>query len=281
MPIGSGHRAAAPASHSQRARRGQAVPGRVGDEGPDVVGVDGEIGIAAGRLDDLLDEPWQGQPERRRHQRRGRQTGEDRRDDPDRPVAQPARRRLADRLRVEARFVGPMSPDRPHDDDRSDDRDDDPQLRLRDRGDRAPDRRPLGLVAPDRAQGQEDEDEPDRVDLAPDDAVEPGDRDEQHERGAEERPPVVAAQLADHREDEGGADQVGDDGGQLDQVTQAAESLADIAHRPQDIQVAGGVVVEERPIVEAERAVLGKVAGPEPERVQVDARIRSLAGGMR
>ena len=47
-------------------------------------------------------------------------------------------------------------------------------------------------------------------------------------------------------------------------------SVPDDPDEPQDVEVAGGVVVEERAVVEAPRAVLGEVGRPELERSAVD-----------
>ena len=53
-------------------------------------------------------------------------------------------------------------------------------------------------------------------------------------------------------------------------VDAAADGLADDPDQPQDVEVAGRVVVEEVAVVEAAQAVLGEVVRPELERAQVD-----------
>ena len=146
-------------------------------------------------------------------------------------------------------------PERPPDDDDRDDRDEDPELRLDERRDDREDRRALGPVAPQLAQGEQQEHDAERVDLAPDDAVEPGDRVEDDERRAEPRRALAAAELADHRPDELAEGEVGEDRRDLDQVADAAErGCPTPPDEPQDVQVAGRVVVEEVPVVEAVQA---------------------------
>ena len=159
------------------------------------------------------------------------------------------------------------APDR-HD---RDERDEDPELRLDDGRDDRVDRGPLRAVAPQLAQAQQEEDDPERVDLAPHDAVEPADRVHDRDEGARKREPAPAAELEDHRVDEPADGEVGDDRRDLDEVADAAERLADDPHQPQDVQVAGRVVVEEVAAVEAPRPLVGQVGGPVPERGQVDA----------
>ena len=56
----------------------------------------------------------------------------------------------------------------------------------------------------------------------------------------------LPAELARHRPDEVAEREVGEDRRDLDQVADAAEEVADAADEPQDVQVAGRVVVEER-----------------------------------
>ena len=81
------------------------------------------------------------------------------------------------------------------------------------------DRRPLRVVAPQLAQAEQQEDDADRVDLAPDDAVEPGDRvDDRDERARSRATLAPAAELEDHRPDEPADGQVGEDRRDLDQL---------------------------------------------------------------
>ena len=104
---------------------------------------------------------------------------------------------------------------------------------------------------------EQQEHDAERVDLAPDHAVEPGDRVDDDERGADQRRPLAAAELPDHRPDEPAEREVGEDRRDLDQVADAAAepACADDARRATGLQVAGRVVVEERPLVEAVEAV--------------------------
>ena len=168
------------------------------------------------------------------------------------------RRRLADR------------PERAADRDHGEDRDEDPELRLDQRGDDREDRGPLRAVAPQLAQAEQEEDDADRVDLAPDDAVEPADRvDDGDERRREReavRPP--SSRIIDQTSQPmARSARIGRD---LDQVdADAAERLPDDAEHPQHVQVAGRVVVEEVALVEAHGPVRGEVARPEPERAEV------------
>ena len=127
----------------------------------------------------------------------------------------------------------------------------------------------LGLVAPQRAQGEQDEDDADRVDLTPDDVVEPEDRVDDHDRGAEQGEPLPTAELADHRPDEVADREVGEDRRDLDEVADATQRVPDGADEPQDVQVSGRVVVEEVALVEAVEPVAGEVVRPELERAQV------------
>jgi len=78
--------------------------------------------------------------------------------------------------------------------------------------------------------------------------------------------------LSNHRPDEVPKAHVREDRRDLDQVADAtAEELSDLADHPQHVQVAGRVVVEEGPVVEAAKALAGEILGPVPERPDVDA----------
>ena len=97
------------------------------------------------------------------------------------------------------------------------------ELGLDDRRDHRVDRGPLRVVAPQLAQGEQDEDDAERIDLAPDDAVEPEDRVEDSHEGRREGEPVATAELADHRPGEPADGEVGQDRRDLDEVPDAAE----------------------------------------------------------
>ena len=163
-------------------------------------------------------------------------------------------------------------PERPADRDQRKDRDEDPELRLDQRGDDREDRRPLRVVAPQLAQAEQQEDHADRIDLAPDDAVEPADRvDDRDERG-DEGDAAPPAELEDHRPDEPADGQVGEDRRHLDQGdADPADRLSDEPEHPQDVQIARGVVVEEVALVEAVQALAGEVDRPRAERPEVHA----------
>ena len=128
--------------------------------------------------------------------------------------------------------------------DRDHDRDEDPELGLDHRRDRGQDRRPLGVVPPQFADAEEQEDQAEGIDLGPDRAVEPGDRVDDEQERAQERRPARAAELHDELVDEVPDRDIREDRRQLDQVADAAEGVADDPDQPQDIEVAGGVIDE-------------------------------------
>ena len=128
------------------------------------------------------------------------------------------------------------------------------------------------MVAPHLAQAEQQEDDTDRIDLAPDHAVEPADRvDDRHEGGGE-RDAAPAAELEEHRPDEPADGQVGEDRRHLDQGdADPAGDLPDESEHPQDVQIARGVVVEEVALVEAVQPFAGKVDRPRAERPEIHA----------
>ena len=166
---------------------------------------------------------------------------------------------------VDAAGIRLDRPERPTDRHDRDERHEDPELGLHERRDDREDGGAFGLVSPQRAQGKKHEDDPDRVDLPPDDVVEPEHRVDDHDHGPEQREPLASAELADHRPDEVPDREVGEDGRDLDEVADAAERVADGADEPQDVQVSGRVVVEEVALVEAVEPVVGEVVRPESE----------------
>jgi hypothetical protein len=155
--------------------------------------------------------------------------------------------------------------------DHRDDGHEDAELRLDDGGHHGQHGRTLGTVAPQLAKREQEEHNADRVDLAPHDRVEPGDRVQDDEPAADERRPTPGAELAGHRPHEPAQDDVGDDRGQLDEVAHVArQDLVEQPDAPQDIEIARRVVVEEVALVEPEGSVLGEVRRPEAERLEVD-----------
>ena len=130
-----------------RTRVGQAVPQVAGDDRPQVVGVHGQVRVAAGGLGDLFEqagsqerrlaaEPDDREPERQAEDHGGQVARQRRREDPDRAprplrIARPAGR-----------------PQRATDGDDRDERNEDPQLGLDDRRDHREDRRPLRPIPP-------------------------------------------------------------------------------------------------------------------------------------
>ena len=78
--------------------------------------------------------------------------------------------------------------------------------------------RPARPVPPQLAQAEQHEDDAERVDLAPDDAVEPADRVHDRDEGRREGDPLPATQLADHRPRQRADGEVRDDRRDLDQL---------------------------------------------------------------
>ena len=271
----------------------------VRDERPRVVGVDRQIWVAAGRLDHLLEQADQRQPERQAQHDRGAERDCGARGEADRTAAeaieQPVRTR-AGRLtelqrrggrggrvrggeagrgggrgqggqgRRRHRCGGPsgeppvheVAPDRDH----HQDRDEDAKLRLDDRREDRQDRRSLDSPAPEFTQTEQEEHNPERVHLAPDRTVEPGDRVDHDDDGRQPGAAARTAELEHHRMDEPGQCDVGQDRRQLDQVADSAQRVADDAKQPQHVQVARRVVGKIAGSIEATRAVRGEVSGP-------------------
>ena len=248
---------------------GQALAEVRRDERPWVVGVDREIWVAAGRHADLLQQPGRDerclaaelddrQAERKAGDDRGQEAGQRGREDPDRA---PGPCRVAESA---GRPQGPPDRDDGHDGDQ------DAELGLDDRGDDRVDGGPLRAVAPELAQAEQEEDDAERVDLAPHHAVEPGDRIEDGDGGRGKGQPVATTELADHRPRQPADRKVGQDRRDLDEVADAPDRVADDPDEPQDVEVARRVVMEEVAVIEAARAVIGEVPRPEPEGVEVD-----------
>ena len=289
------HRVAGPATgrrHPRPVRRGEC---------PWVVGVDAGVWVLAGRLQHLLEETRgerrsvragrdHGQAEREAQDDCGEEAGDPRRQDPQGSVgpllpcgearpqpsnsrARPERRRpvsVVDRRVQVAPAVAARRPQRPADRHDGDDRGQDRQLRLDQGGDHGQDRRSLRLVTPQGPQPEKQEDHPERIDLAPHDRIEPGDRVGDDQRRAEESGPPTGADLASHRPHEPAERNVGEDRRDLDQVADIAEELPDDADRIEDIEVAGRVIVEEGPLVEAAEALICEVGRPGVEGGQID-----------
>ena len=237
-------------------------------ERPGVVAVHRDVRVAAGRLEDLAQQAvLEGheardrddrQAEGQAHERRGHQAGDRRRGDTDRAAAEPAS------------VVGALHPVAP-DDHHGGQGDQDPELRLDDRGDRGQDRRPFRPPAPQLPDGEHEEERAHRVHLGPDGTVEPRDRHEQEDGGGGQGAATARSQLGGQGEDGQGQGQVGDDRRQLEEVADGdRERLGDEPEAPQDVQVARRVVHEDRAVVEAPRPVRGELHGPAAEAPQVD-----------
>ena len=225
------------------------------DERPRVEGVDREVRVAARGLADLLDEIEYRQAERRPQDRRG-------------PEPRPQGGEQAPEAAPRARRRARVPQVAPQEDGRRDRDEDHSELDLDDPGDHSEDDRELGLVAPQGADGEQHEEEADRIHLAPDDAVEPGDRDEQVEACPDEPGAATAAELVDHRPYEGGHPDVGEDRGDLDEIRAGQGPLHGPDH-PQDIQVTGRVVDERAALVEPGEAARGQILRPALERGEV------------
>ena len=225
------------------------------DEGPRVERVDGQPRVAGRRVEDLPEQPHDGQSERQAQELGRGKPDERRRHEAARPVAGRPRDQVA-----------------AQDQDRCE-RDQDPELGLDDRGHRREERRPFVPSTPQLAHGEQQDQRPDRVDLGPDRAVEPGDRHEQDHRGGDQRRAAAGAQVGREQEDGDREPEVGEDRGQLQQGARRsagpAEQLRDQAQAPQDIEVAGRVVDEDRAVVDPERPVPGELHRPAVERVDV------------
>ena len=263
-------------------------------ERPGVVGVHARVGVFAGGVEHLeqqagLDREAAGrvhledrQPEWEAEDDRGRQPDETGRDDPDRSVCAPFpgpesggdSRRFRDRSFARIDDAGTDDRDRraqgAADRDDRDDRNEDRELRLDERGNDREYCRPLRSVVPQRPKAQQQEDDAEGVDLTPEHRIEPADGVQHDQRGADERGSPTDADLARHRPHEPADRDVREDRRDLDQVADLAGLLPDQADQPQDVEVAGRVIVEERPLVEARQALGREIVRPELERREVD-----------
>ena len=186
----------------------------LGQQGPRVIGVDRDVRVAAGRLGDHPEQADGRQPERQAQQDRGREPDRRARHEPDGTLAQPGQPRFPGRsggdeggrvgVRLERRRGSQPGDQVTAQEDHHEDRDEDPELRLDDRRHDREERRAFGSAPPQVADAEQQEDDPDRVDLAPDRAVEPGHRVDQDEDRPEQRGPPRAAELEDERVDQPG-----------------------------------------------------------------------------
>ena len=264
---------------------GQRVAEAAPRAAPQVEGVDGQPLVGRRRVAELVDEALgrvlAGMPDR--HPERRQQ--QDQRPDADRDRGQDADRvRAAVTLRV-ARASGevPLEPHQGHD------RDQECVLELHQQADDGAQAGGLGPAARQGVKGPHDDQRPDRVDLAPDRAVEDGDRVEEVDPGrhqpqrlaapyppAEPEAPVEEAAAVGEQEVRH-AD-VGQDAGDLHQAgggvlaDQRGQGVANDTQQPQDVQVAGRIVGEVAGLVEFARpetcqplAPGGEVADVDPE----------------
>ena len=221
---------------------GEAVPGVARDERPRVVGVDRQVRVAAAGDDDLVDEPGRrgtaagrlssrtDSPNGRHSTTAVRKPASARRQDPQRrPVRAPSAQSAesgagrGDRRRVPAstghsarRMVTTATSGTRM-----------PSCGLMIAAMTVKIAARSGLVAPQLAQAEQQEHDAERVDLAPDDAVEPGDRVERRRRAAassasRSRPP--SSRTIDQTSQP--MAEVGQDRRDLDQVADAADGAA-------------------------------------------------------
>ena len=174
-----------------------------------------------------------------------------------------------DFVRVED-IVALDRPECPPDRHRGQDRDQDAELGLDQRGHHRVDGRSLRMVAPQLAQPEEKEHHTDGVDLAPDHAVEPADRVDDGDECGDQRDLSAAAELEDHRPGQPADGQVGEDRRHLDEAdADPADDLPGQSEHPQDVQIARGVVVEEIALVEAVQALAGEIRRPGAEGAEI------------
>ena len=234
--------------------------GRVADERPRVVGIEGEVRVLAEGVDDVAGDRVEDDPseaddgDQRRgsrdrvaihaireceaprpeedpyaHQQRGAEgqrtgrggqvPGQANQIDPGEGEADESRRsepggdRGQDALRIGFPLArGERSPQ----DNEADQEAQDAELDLGQRGDHGEGRGEFAAIPKKSPQAEQHEDGADHVRLAPDRAVEPGDRVEHDHGRGDQGPPARRPQLLRHAEDEIGQGQVRDDGDQLD-----------------------------------------------------------------
>src|SRR5919112_2931961 len=98
------------------------------------------------------------------------------------------------------------------------------------------------MIAPQLSQPEEQEQDAERVDVAPEARVEPGDGVGDHEGATDQGSPPAGAELASHRPHEPAEPDVREDRRDLDEVADAADRLTDEADDPEDVEVPGRVV---------------------------------------
>ena len=151
--------------------------------------------------------------------------------------------------------------------DKRDDEAQNAELELGQGGENGQDRGLLAVVLLELAQSQQEEDRADGVRLAPDGAVEPGDRVDDDDQGGDEGAAPRDAHLPNHDPDEGSEPEVGQHREQLHALADvAATQEADEAEQK---QVDGRIVDEAGSVVEADGAVLSDVVAPGPECTEV------------
>ncbi len=146
----------------------------------------------------------------------------------------------------------------------------DPQLELGQGGHDRQGAGQLTAVLQQGAQAQQQKDRADRIGLAPDGAVEPGDGVENHDAGCDEGPAARRAELLDHDVHDRGQGQVGQDRHVLDGLAaDPADEREQLALNEQEEQVHRRVVEEAGPAVEPYRPVARQRRAPAAERPQV------------
>ena len=228
----------------------------LGHERPRIERVHGQPRVAGGGIENLAKQPHDGQPERQAQDLGRGQSDECRREQPAGSMAG----RPGDQVAAQ-------------DQDRRQ-RDQDPELGLDDGCHRRQQRGALVPAAPELAHREEQDQRPDGVDLRPDRAVEPGDRNEQDHRGRRERWASAGSEVRGEEENGDRQAEVGQDRRQLEEGarcrTGPAEGLRHQAQGPQDVEIPGRVVDEDRAIVDPEWPVPGELDRPAVERADVN-----------
>ena len=263
------------------------------DEGPRVIGVDAQVGVAGGGVAHARDqrrhvEAERGDEDEQDHRPHGRAADQP----PDALfLADPAAERPGHRRRARpGADQEEVAPQQGHPDER---REDDAELGLdQRRHDGEPDGG-LGEAVDQEGDGDEHDQRADRVDLAPQRRVVPGDRVEEVQRGRPQRGAARIRPRSEPATDEAVEEvrdaQVGGDRRQLDQpaddrvgqrqddpaegdraaAKETGQAAADRSDEPQHVEVAGRVVGEAGVGVEAAGAAVGQRQGPRGEAADV------------
>ncbi len=162
---------------------------------------------------------------------------------------------------------------RPPQHDESHDETEDAELKLGQDGHDGQRRSRFTMILLQLAKPEKQEDGTNRVGLAPDGAVEPGDRVHQNDQGGKEGASIVAAHILDQSPDDRGQAQVGENGQDL-RAAFSHVAAGEKTDNAQQEQVNRRIVDEAGPGVEADGAMLGNVVTPTLERAEVVRKAR-------